>query len=110
LLDSEAKNIDSYAESEAKLVQYAMELCEYLEKSKSPGKSILLLNMKKLGEVVSDPQVAKAFHSQIRGVAKRQEICRGKAARQTSFHVRFQQAKRKHWVDAKARTFSKSGF
>ena len=90
-------------EIDNRLIQHTMDLCEYLEEHSgtNPGKSLLLLNRKKLKYVMGDPKIAELVHCQIRGLVKRQQARRARSVRQAASHVRFQQIKRKHWMEVK---------
>jgi hypothetical protein len=106
----------SLEELEGVLVQHVFVICEHLETNmeyycsqgptSSPvplaaGKKLLLMSSKKLSSIVGDAKAASALHQKLRGVVNRQAARRHLAAGKKASHVRFQQIKRKHWVEAK---------
>ena len=67
----------------------------------SPGKQMLLLNVKKLDRIFNgDRFAATSIHQMLRGLVRRQSVRSSNAVKQKASRVRFQQIKRSHWLSA----------
>lgn len=73
--------------------------------SEAPGRTagqiLLLKTAKKLGSMLNDPVAGDAFHKELRAVISQQEALKRKAMLEEASKRRFQQMKRKPWLQAR---------
>lgn len=71
---------------------------------RTAGQVLILKTAKKLGVMLKDPVAGEAFHRELRALVGRQEARKRKEMRDEAARQRFQQMKRKPWLQARAQT------
>ena len=69
---------------------------------RTAGQILILKTGKKLGVMLNDPVAGNAFHKELRALAGRQEARKRKEVADEAARQRFQQMKRKPWLQARA--------
>ena len=69
---------------------------------RTAGQLLILKTSKKLGAMLNDPIAGEAFHKELRALAGRQEARKRKEMADEAARQRFQQMKRKPWLQARA--------
>jgi uncharacterized Zn finger protein (UPF0148 family) len=69
---------------------------------RTAGQLLILKTSKKLGAMLQDPVAGEAFHKELRALAGRQEARKRKDMADEAARQRFQQMKRKPWLQARA--------
>jgi hypothetical protein len=70
------------------------------------GQILILKTAKKLGAMLKDSVAGEAFHRELRALAGRQEARKRKNVANEAARQRFQQMKRKPWLQARAQSSS----
>ena len=66
------------------------------------GQILILKTAKKLGSMLNDPTAGEAFHRELRALVGRQDARKSKERRDEAARQRFNQMKRKPWLQARA--------
>ena len=69
---------------------------------RTAGQILILKTAKKLGLILKDPISGQAFHQELRALVGRQDARKIKDQREAAARQRFQQMKRKPWLQARA--------